>query len=760
MLIKYEFRKYLTSFHVILIVVLLILNIGTVIYQYHEMFRVEYEEICGMRQKMVDLYLTNPDEYERLYEEHQNSLASVDSQYYSASYESNSKAIVVYDNKFIDLPTYGDQELFREVEAIIHAQDTYSANLSSLLRDSILRLKEIEDSPDSYLYKYYRALCLYYGKLTEMEFDVFQIYGWNEFFSSKTSVIFIALVLAGTLCNTFTNDHSVGMTNILHISKRGRGALLRSKVLLIVIVSSVLSLIFSIIPLIVLWGACGVSEMNIPLQMLDEFRNCPYQFTIGQYLIVFLAFRVVFFSTFSLLIAITAMYFESEKFAISMSIVCMISGIFLSEIPSNSNLYFLRKCSFFELANVHIMFERYTGLNLLGECINYTWFVSLCLLLFAGGCILFTFLYPFKFEELHKESYHDKNFSTVTTSLFTNEGYKQLICGKYIWFLICVLILQCIVLNIYYRPMKNETEQLYWDYISQVRGEITDNKLRMIETEDDYIKTTLGEYEAKTIAYRNGELSKEEYQAYQNRYRYAEYSKLACEYLVERKNYLLGVSNIEPHVEFLYEEGIVKYLEFFPDILSIFSIICLGSFVFSQEYETNFSKIMRATKKGRKDIFFTKILYTSTLVIILYLLLQAIEWGIIYRYYKIDYLTAPLISIPEFAESSLKIRIIDYVLIDQAISLCGYFVLMYFCIGVSILMQSQIKAIITTSFLGMGAILSEYMGISMLPLFRFSDIVYSKNLYSNIILLVSCILLDVCVMIMAYKKWNVTGRRK
>ena len=747
-LVKYEFRKYFTRFHVIFIAVLFILNILLAAFQYKEMFGKEYKEFESVKNDMLELYSDDRDTYEQIYAEHTKKVNEYNESRYSDMFSVNSKTLSKFENEYIDYENYGDIKLFSEIDEIIHTNDDYKQKITAVLKDAVLRLEESKE--DGYISKYYIALCSHYMPLVEKELYNEEVRGWNEYFSLKTPTILLAIALIGTLCDTFISDRRAGMSNILHISKYGARASVRAKLIFVAAASSFLTVIFTCTHLVVFLFSCGLSSVNHPVQMLTEFCYCPYNLSILQFFLIYLILKIIFFTLFALSAAVINQIFENDKIGFVTAAVIWLSGTFLSKIQPSSRYYFLQKFSVVELFNVNILFTRYRGLNIFGECVNYTYFIILLMPIIAAIIVVFSILH--KPSGIHE--YDGKEVKSYkagrTMSLLKSEFFKQLVCTKYIYVVLAAIVLKCVICGIYFKPYSNYTEAQYIDYISGVRGEITEEKIKKINDEEEYIKTSLANYDSAGADYRSGLISYDEYQKYQKSYYYAEYCKNACDRLCEQRDYLMGIYEFYPEVEFIYYEGVERYFSSSLDIVGVAVLLLLGSNVFSYEYESGFSKIMRVSKKGRAEIFKIKIIYSAVMGIFLYLTFFAASMFFLMYYYNIDFWTVPIQSIPGFSYISAEMSIAEYMIIYQCISSLGFVLLFIFTASVSAISGGQLKAIIVSAFI---VLITYYIGNTVHWLPSYAGMLTPQNLSKNAISYAACAILTVFGAMAIYIKW-------
>jgi len=430
------------------------------------------------------------------------------------------------------------------------------------------------------------------------------------------------------------------------------------------------------------------------------------------------------------------------------------SGVILAGIPANSEYGSLRLYSAYELADVHILFERFRGLNLFGKCCNYTWIMIAAFVLLGVITVLLSWFQK-PTEEIKQKTDGAKSvFSRGMESLFETEFYKHFVSDGYLYIVLAAILLKCLISGIYYQPSFGDTDTVYMDYIAMVRGEITEEKLQRIAEEEEYIASTLERYDTVVKAYRNNELSYDEYRTFLGQYHYAEHCKNACDKLCDRRDYLLTAAETYPNVEFIYEEGLERYFSTPLDFVFLILAMFLGGNVFSCEYASGFSKIMRTASRGRKQMFRVKCLYTVSAAVMLSLLFGVIDFVCLRYYYSIDFWDAHVMSMPMFAESRFDMSVLTYFLLYQLISLLGRMICMLFVSALSAILENQIKAIITAALTVILPIVLLHLQILPVPVCSFAYFISPQNIGDGVITYIGCIMLTTVLMIAAHRKWN------
>jgi len=748
MLFRSEFRKHFTAFYIIFLCALFVLNLGMTAYQYREYFSPDQKQIKEAKNELLTLYHTDPQAYEELASDFNTRVEEYNTHIMNLMMQDDPRPIPPFENKLIDLESYGDNKLFAELGAAVDATANYQSTLRTLMRDTLSRIKE-NDNPDSYMYRYYIELGSVYTRFTELSLDsdgkAAFVNGWNEYFSLKTPVVFLAVASIGLFCGTFPADEKAGMTGILHVSKSGGRSVTRAKLCYLAVSGTLLTMIFTLSPLLIPVISCGLSDMSVPVQAVEELKLCPYMISIGGYLALRTAVQVLIFLCFDLAVAVIGQYsgFEIPSFVFAVLLV-IIGGV----TPD--------KYSVIELADGEILFSKYQGINMFGSCANYTWVMTG---IFAGILLLFLVLSLIRRDGravvVRKESSRRKR--KYSLSLFKTEMYKQLICSGGFYLLIAALILKVLVSGYVYRPVLSGLERRYQEFIQLVRGEVNEESLAFIEEEAAYIERALAEYEPAKTAYREGKITGEEYSKYQDRYNYANSYQNAMEKLCERRDLLLPLSEEYDGIEFLYEAGVDRMLTAGFDIIAVLAAVFFCSGLFAGEYECGFSKILRLTKHGRAAVFRKKMLTALLFGLAVYILFSAVDIFYMFFYYSVDYLSANIMSIPRFAELGIDMSILSYLTLYKIVSFVGWMVFVLLVSALSTLLAGQIYTVIVSAMVIFIPFMTGYYGIPVLEPLSLTYFMAPEYIADGIITYILCTVGCVLTLVFAWRKWN--GRR-
>lgn len=668
-----ELKKHFEKFQIIVLLVLFLGNLLISVITYGEYFTEKYNEIQTKKSELLELSLNNPDKYEMILENHTTNKKQYDHEKAISIMLHDGRTEVNFPNQYLFYPDYGDVQLFNDTEEILHAPDTYRTAISNVMRDTALRLKSSQDT-DTYMYRYYAQLIQVYDPFFESSFPVSMIEGWNEFFSMKTPLVFTLLASLVMFSGIFPLEHKTGMHTLLAVSKYGRRKLSLVKLCTVMAGSTCLTVVFTLSPLFVFMASSSLSDITVPVQLLEGFTYCWRDWSIGEYLFFLTAFRILFFCTFCVALTVIGQYWRSELSSVLFTAVGMFLGIIMERILPDSPVYFLQKFSPTLLADGQILFTKYYGVNLFSQCIGYTGFTTLCIavLLLALFSVSLLQKYPLP---MHKNREKRKGSTGgYFWSLYWTELYKMMICRKGLIFLLTALVIRGIWSWTYFAPDTTMTEIFYKNYMTALEGEITDEKIDWIASEGEEMQNLLNSYAEMNNKRNNNLISEEEYKTYESQYTTAKYSEDAYKELCKRRDYLISAKEKHSNVEFLYDEGITRYLDRPYDVISILVILFFSYTLFPAENDSKIAPIIGCAKYGRRKLTRTKFLCIMSVAAVLILCTVSIDIYSMKANYDFIDLTASIQSIPLFESVKTELSIKQYLILYQCTAILGYVV--------------------------------------------------------------------------------------
>ncbi len=756
-MVNWELKKLCTRFTVTAVLVLILLNLASVFLLYaeegtqHGILRREARaELMDDYHHDRGSYDTAHDAYSEQYREYQQWVMYGDGSF-------------TWVNRNIDLEDYGDRQLWDDVLAEINRAEEYNADIAKVLREAYTRLRELGSRRGEYTYEYQVNLILHYEKLANMEIIPQDVLGWNEYFSLVSPVIFLTLAVIVVGIQVFLNEKQARFTSILHVCRYGETRTKLAKIGALVQVSVLLTAVFTLTPLAVLYFTTGLSDSGQVLQALTDFEYCQLELTILQYLFVCLAFRIVVFTALSLMTAVLG----------------KITGSFIAAL--GAMLMFLAVSAvlpigFFTAAFVNYFFERYRAVNFFGLCMNAILFCAVIFLIiitaaFAGAMLLKTNLREYRFTEKLKKSAancltrmkskESRQFSVIHHSLLIWELKKLVWNPRAAVLLLILFITRCVIQDGYFTPMMSGEEVVYRSYLAdlaELGGRLDDATDAYIEEEAKYIADAVAEYNTALPLYREGMMSAGEFHEISGRHNYAETVKYGFSRVREQQNYLRFTSRQYDNIGYVDNSGVDKLL--YPELDIVFTavILILLSDLFAAEYQSGFAAIQRLSRFGRRETIRAKMYAALLTITAVWIVFTVSDLILLYTRFPMHGMSFGMMSLQEFSWLGRNLPIWCYLLLCRTVGFAGAILLTILSAAVSEMAAGTLKSVVMLFLILLAPYLLSVFGMT---LFEFINV---KNLLApilpdNLLHLFIYTVLTSVLWVNSVRKWNGFRRR-
>lgn len=734
-------------------------------------------------ESIIETYIEDPDSVEAYYKEvldFQREQIEIEHEHFINGSDYSPPA---YNNKYTIDDELSDLVILNELFINIDNIKTYYSDVDSIIKaaqKSIEDFKGANVSPESYAYKYQLKLIdvyshLYHKNVLGLEY----IRGWGDFFSWKTIDIFIALSIISLASFLFISEYKAGIVNIIRCTKHGRLRIYFCK--LVCFVSSCFVIIIAF--LLVTWGVFGVkygySSVFNSIQIIDTFRFCPYDINILEFLLLFILFKVLSFLFFGIVVlCISVLTYNMVITYISgIGIYAINYVLYVFRYDNSKNI--LKYVNLISTSSVEPIFSKYLSINIFHYVIDIPVFMGYFLVILITILILFIgYFYCCKYTIHSHNLLLNKHLivkpailseikliskkMVYSLSLFIYESYKILISSRG-WLLILILfVLKIHSLNGMYNVAQTYPDKIYCEYMTELCGESTEDKLGYIQSERKNIDNTLLIEPEIRDKYFNGHLSFTEYSEFLKQYNYALGRDGIFTRIEDHASYIEHINSMGFSAWFVYDTGWEQL--FHSDFDWTLYILCIILFtgMFSVEYDSTsssgkFSSILRTTKKGRQRTFATKIItaiVTSTLLSGVWVLTDLIYY---FDTYKMPLIDAPLKSIQSMQNFPVDVTIFQFLLMYIAVRIFSVIILTLFIINLSCIFRKPLSILSIVSIVTLFPLALNKMGITLLDNIDFVSYLRATPIllrgrefiiYTGIIVLISCIL-----SVFSKKRW-------
>ena len=712
-ILNFEFYKIIKNkILVLLLCVFILINLGV---SYYTCYVYSQRNIPDdVLENFFSQYKADRENIENDYRLRQENIKSIDEhiKQLMENGETDYEVIMPAD-KYISSDIWNDGDLYEALFGRIRYIESYHSAIEKVIQNASLNINYLQTTDgnnESFSMEYQRKTIEKYSDLLDkvilhLEYNK----GWDAFFSYRYDDIMIFIVLAAIATSIFGMEYSSGFYKILRISKKGSSYTTAAKIITLVLISLIVCLLFTLETWAVYYSKIGFSSPLNSIQIFREYLYCPYDISILEYFIIRLFISIGVCSVYSLAVALISILIRNNIISYILSLSVIVLNYFISALyyinPSDS----LRNLNIYSIVSGNSTFTRYQLMNVFGYAIdqNIVGEIFYTLLFITVVALIFVFqnkgsIQPRRVRSkfvscTRKESLKINKYRRYPVHLLYWEMFKNFTSLKSI----CIIIL--IVVKIAsaaedFAETSTYANAVYKEYMTNLSGSLTEEKEQYIQTERDYINKSIDMQEEMLNAYRNKNISEQEYMEYLKDYNYA-YARTDLFRTIE--SHLQYIKDMEADgisAWFLYDTDWKKVI--FPNFdwtLLLAQLVFLTS-VFSMEYESKnsmigFAPILRTSVNGRKKTFIWKVLSAVGGSIVLYLIWFSVDYILITENLNLPYDDAPVQSIRVIAECVKPMTIHAYVGMMYAIRFFIYIFVSLGIISLSAILKNNILII-------------------------------------------------------------------
>ncbi len=643
------------------------------------------------------LYNEDPDAARALYEE----------------YAANSKA-------GIEVPdTYG---YLRSVFRAVENNAAYSEKLlkvSESARRKALELEREGYGEGNFIYDYQKNCEALYRTASEsIELPTAIVSGWSNYFSQDYITYFILAAVFLLVCAVYVPEKTDGVYPLLRSTKRGRYALSGAKIGAVLLLTVVITVIFSGASLAVVALKLGFSSPDMPVQILKSHEYCPYLITVGEYFVIHSVMRLIGVLVFALICAAVTTVRCDYVISFSGAAILILVNYLLNTISYASVNSPSRHLNLFSVCDPGGIFERYFAVDFFGSLVRFHLF-GLCVfipLFVAAGAFAYLAIArsgghlnsPSLLSRITKviklPDFSGKKksarFPLRRCNLASFEAHK--IFGK-IGIVIILTLLAIARIDsaqtAYAYPTEAD-EIFYREYMEHLDGEYTEEKAEYLRAELKFINSAIQKYE-KQMESGWWDTSIEEQSKIISDANYAYSHKSAAERAKSYANKLRELIELgEKDALFLYDSGWRLILSREADLLAFALILLALCNVFGIEFGKSsssgrFADILRATKRGRGNTFFAKLTVAAVTACAVFLIFEAVDVWLIIKNFTLPHAESASVVIFDKMQNDGAVRYVGVSLADFLTSslLFRLFATIFFTCGVFALSSAVKKNI-------------------------------------------------------------------
>lgn len=671
-------------------------------------------------------------------------------------------------------------DFYSHFACLLEYQNTYKSNIDSIIENGRdLSSKKLFADKNSYSYKSIQRAAGDFKKNKNIDVSLVNDLPVSAVLNYRTGD-FILILLCVFMAISFVSEKEVNL--LINTCKNGR-IKLKLKQLPVLILFSVFgsAIIYLSEILISIRIYNAPLDLYAPIQSADMFFNCILHINFLQLFIIHILFKSLVAIMISLIIWLLISI--NRNIILVSGIAGAITG---AELLLYKNISYQSNLSFFKTFNIFSLFDYkcITDYNLIPvfsipvRAERIVWILVLFIGFIASAALITSARhnYPIKtpnkaFGKLHiLFNKLSELYAKLQSFLYAGrfETFKIMHIGKGLLTVIAFIIIIGFSFNT--SPLVfSSTEIFLSDFYEQYGGELNQKAYDRIEEMQAELDKVNEEFGIKNAEFINGKISFDEYELAKAKKDAYDTQQKAVDELTQQIERIapLADKGIKPILMnetgynnlFYYESNQSEIL------LLICAVIIIFSSVFSIEKSSNMLIMNHCTKKGRKELYYKKILcilpktFVLTLISCLSLIIQN-------NYlYTLDNLNADIRNLQCLENIGMNITILEYIILNFVFEFIFITVVGLITASLSAFI-SQIGVIIASGcvFILPSALymikINSVKGISASFLFNFNSFILDKSLSaSSFILHFALIVIGVILLYLCQREWCLTKER-
>jgi len=492
-------------------------------------------------------------------------------------------------------------------------------------------------------------------KIKTLPLDVSQ--GVENILNNNISDILILFTIFAAAIFIFTKDKEIGIINLLYSYPKGRSRLCLNKIGALFFITVILNLLFMAVLTIISISTYGLGDLSRPIQSVNGYLECNFNFSVGEYLVVSLIFKILGSFLWSILFALICILSSNNAQIYGVSALISVTEVLLyNNISRISNFGLLHDFNLVSFIKPDNIFFTYRNLNIFGYPVNALLIISaVWLILTVALLISVNVIYAGgKNQEYKRIRISIRKHSSEKVHKRLNYAFRK---SLFLQGSLVVIVIWAVLLSMYHYNFSKPAslyDMYYKQYTTDYAGPINDNTFNIIKQDEQYF----ADLDSKMM---NGEFTASEmknYQSEQNRKYAFEDFKLRVEAIEDIDN-----------TEIFYDLGYIRAFcvnssDEFKEMALLIILICalIISPLISYDNGRKLTTIIYSTTTGKKS-------YIKRNIIITFIYTAAASFAVMIPYYiniLLKYGTQggnlPINSIKAFASFPIPITVWQFAL--------------------------------------------------------------------------------------------------
>lgn len=573
-----------------------------------------------------------------------------------------------------------------------------------------------------------------YSKLKSVSPRFVGGFGLAKSLSYPQSDVCILLLIIMLIICVILDEKKSGVFELYKSTPYGRGSLCIAKICIIVIGTGFINMLIFFENTSYAIYAYGSVDLTAAVQSLYGYNQCALNISIGEFLILAFLVKWLAFVFIALVMLVLAALMKNEIF-----FYAFVSAFFLVEFLIYRIGFYYGTFSFLKYFNIYIFLDS----KKMFMYYNYNFFdmpvhlLRANLLGLACLCILLTILGVVAFVN------HACNYKAIAIkrlsgnkkfccSVFGTEGYKILYGNKVFLFLLILILFQ--IASYYDKSAKwYESEIIYKTYMTKIEGEVTEEKLEYIDSEEKRFEELRTEYEEYNGKLERNEISEQEFYELTDDIQ----QELDSEYIFQIvKEYVDYICELDDENKgFVYDRGwrhLAGSKTFENDIANgILLVLCLIlslSNISAQEYHYRMNTLINTGSRRNKSLV-SKTVISFILITFIFMLVYLPEIIWVINEYGCACGSYTAASLKLLRDLPVKCSITQYFIIIYFLRYLAALIVGFTTLLLGRAFKNSNLALVTAALLFLFPLILHMLGINVLDVISLNRLISGNMLF-------------------------------
>ena len=308
-------------------------------------------------------------------------------------------------------------------------------------------------------------------------------------FNDISDILLVFVIFASAIF-VFTKDKEIGILNLLHSYRKGRGSLCINKLLVLLIFSALANLVFIGANLAIGGFTYGLGDLTRPIQSVIGFFECSFNLSLWQYLLITFIFKSLGGFLWGVLFAFICSFSGNNAQIYGISVVVAVTEVLLyTKISTLSNYGLLHDFNLVSFIKPDNIFSTYRNINLFNEPFNalivipVVWTTLIALLIFA----------VVKNLEGEKNREYRKIFLRIRSKSIKHKVHGKLyyafhksLALQKTGYLVAGWLVAVVIFHLSFTKPADLTDYYYKDYTTDNSGAVTAQTDEVIRIDEEY----------------------------------------------------------------------------------------------------------------------------------------------------------------------------------------------------------------------------------------------------------------------------------